>query len=133
MSFSSGAFIRADVSDWGMSLTVRAPGSDRRHTEGLCGTYDGDPANDFQSTGGAALQDVQAFISEWRSATLKHTSVFGVNGNIFEDVFKNVRFPQKKICLCVKRPLRDKLTGMNAQCGPLFSQLREEKMEAELT
>lgn len=53
-----------------MSLTVRAPGSDRGHTEGLCGTYDGDPENDFQSTGGTALQDVQTFISEWRSVVL---------------------------------------------------------------
>ncbi|XP_041845055.1 von Willebrand factor D and EGF domain-containing protein [Melanotaenia boesemani] len=66
MTFSSGAFVRADVSDWGMSLTLRAPSSDRNHTEGLCGTYDGQPSNDFHSAGGAKLEDLQAFISEWR-------------------------------------------------------------------
>ncbi|XP_061573968.1 von Willebrand factor D and EGF domain-containing protein [Cololabis saira] len=66
ITFSSGAFVRADVSDWGMSLTLRAPGSDRSHTEGLCGTYDGQPGNDFHAAGGADLEDVQAFLSEWR-------------------------------------------------------------------
>ncbi|KAI3360400.1 hypothetical protein L3Q82_002310 [Scortum barcoo] len=66
MTFSSGAFVRADVSNWGMSLTLRAPGSDRSHTKGLCGTYDGEPDNDLHSAGGATLEDLHAFISEWR-------------------------------------------------------------------
>ncbi|XP_078143192.1 von Willebrand factor D and EGF domain-containing protein [Centroberyx gerrardi] len=66
MTFSSGAFVRADVSDWGMSLTLRAPSSDRSHTEGLCGTYDGQSDNDLHSAGGAALEDLHAFIAEWR-------------------------------------------------------------------
>lgn len=67
MAFSSGAFVRADVSDWGMSLTLRAPISDWRHTEGLCGTYDGQSDNDFHLAGGTKLEDLHAFISEWRS------------------------------------------------------------------
>ena len=46
---------------------MRAPGSDRGHTEGLCGTYDGQPDNDFHAAGGATLRDLHAFISEWRS------------------------------------------------------------------
>ncbi|XP_026172334.1 von Willebrand factor D and EGF domain-containing protein isoform X2 [Mastacembelus armatus] len=66
MTFSSGAFVRADVSDWGMSLTLRAPSSDRSHTEGLCGTYDGQSDNDFHSAVGTTLEDLHAFISEWR-------------------------------------------------------------------
>ncbi|KAM9309952.1 von Willebrand factor D and EGF domain-containing protein [Pholidichthys leucotaenia] len=66
MTFSSGSFVRADVSDWGMSLTLRAPSSDRNHTKGLCGTYDGQSGNDFHSERGARLEDPQAFISEWR-------------------------------------------------------------------
>uniref|UniRef100_A0A3Q3FEF1 von Willebrand factor D and EGF domains n=1 Tax=Labrus bergylta TaxID=56723 RepID=A0A3Q3FEF1_9LABR len=49
-----------------MSLTLRAPGSDRSHTEGLCGTYDGRSDNDFQTAGGAILEDLHAFISAWR-------------------------------------------------------------------
>uniref|UniRef100_A0A3B4ZT70 Si:dkey-30e9.7 n=1 Tax=Stegastes partitus TaxID=144197 RepID=A0A3B4ZT70_9TELE len=49
-----------------MSLTLRAPSSDRGHTEGLCGTYDGQSDNDFHSEGGAKLEHLQAFISEWR-------------------------------------------------------------------
>uniref|UniRef100_A0A8C6LVS9 von Willebrand factor D and EGF domains n=1 Tax=Nothobranchius furzeri TaxID=105023 RepID=A0A8C6LVS9_NOTFU len=49
-----------------MSLSLRAPGSDRNHTEGLCGTFDGQPDNDFHTAGGTELEEHQAFISEWR-------------------------------------------------------------------
>uniref|UniRef100_A0A3B3VTM9 von Willebrand factor D and EGF domains n=1 Tax=Poecilia latipinna TaxID=48699 RepID=A0A3B3VTM9_9TELE len=49
-----------------MSLTLRAPSSDQNHTLGLCGTYDGRPDNDFHSAGGAVLEQLQDFISEWR-------------------------------------------------------------------
>ncbi|XP_055019347.1 von Willebrand factor D and EGF domain-containing protein [Boleophthalmus pectinirostris] len=66
MSLSSGAFVRADVSSWGMSLTLRAPGADRGHTQGLCGTYDGQTHNDFHSAEGALLPDEHSFISAWR-------------------------------------------------------------------
>ena len=54
-----------------MSLTLRAPGSDWGHTEGLCGAYDGRPDNDLHSAGGATLEDLHAFISEWRSVYFK--------------------------------------------------------------
>ncbi|KAM8826970.1 von Willebrand factor D and EGF domain-containing protein isoform 2-T2 [Synchiropus picturatus] len=66
MTFSSGAFVRADVSDWGMSLTLRAPGSDRNNTEGLCGSFDGRRENDFHSTSGATLEELPSFIAQWR-------------------------------------------------------------------
>uniref|UniRef100_A0A3B4BAU8 Uncharacterized protein n=1 Tax=Periophthalmus magnuspinnatus TaxID=409849 RepID=A0A3B4BAU8_9GOBI len=49
-----------------MSLTVRAPGADRGHTQGLCGTYDGQPHNDFHSAEGTLLPDVHSFVSAWR-------------------------------------------------------------------
>lgn len=54
------------MADWGMSLTVRAPGSDRGHTEGLCGTYDGQPDNDFHKEGGETVKDSASFINSWR-------------------------------------------------------------------
>lgn len=66
MTFSSGAFVRADVADWGMSLTVRAPGSDRGHTEGLCGTFDGQPLNDYHGKEGQVLENITSFINTWR-------------------------------------------------------------------
>ncbi|KAK7877856.1 hypothetical protein WMY93_031496 [Mugilogobius chulae] len=56
MTLSSGAFVRADV----------APGADKGHTLGLCGTFDGEPHNDFHSTENAALADVNSFVSAWR-------------------------------------------------------------------
>ncbi|KAF6087149.1 von Willebrand factor D and EGF domains [Phyllostomus discolor] len=68
--FSSGAFIRADLSEWGMSLTVRAPSSDYRSTLGLCGTFDEDPENDFHDKSGIKIDQTfnncVAFINEWR-------------------------------------------------------------------
>lgn len=58
--------MRADVAEWGMSLSLRAPSSDFGHTEGLCGTFDGDPHNDFHRAGGTPVQDASEFISRWR-------------------------------------------------------------------
>ncbi|XP_061674890.1 von Willebrand factor D and EGF domain-containing protein isoform X2 [Syngnathoides biaculeatus] len=66
LTFPSGALVRADVADWGLSLTLRAPGSDRGHTEGLCGTYDGQPDNDLRLSMETSGEDLQAFISHWR-------------------------------------------------------------------
>ncbi|KAJ7322361.1 hypothetical protein JRQ81_018648 [Phrynocephalus forsythii] len=70
IAFSSGAFIRADVSEWGMSLTLRAPGSDYKHTLGLCGTFDGIAENDYHDVDGAEIvRETDAylsFISKWR-------------------------------------------------------------------
>ncbi|XP_054419803.1 von Willebrand factor D and EGF domain-containing protein [Pteronotus mesoamericanus] len=68
--FSSGAFIRADLSEWGMSLTIRAPSSDYRNTLGLCGTFDENPENDFHDKNGVKIDQTfnncVAFINEWR-------------------------------------------------------------------
>ncbi|KAF6302204.1 von Willebrand factor D and EGF domains [Rhinolophus ferrumequinum] len=68
--FSSGAFIRADLSEWGMSLTIRAPSLDFRNTLGLCGTFDENPENDFHDKNGIKIDQTfnncVAFINEWR-------------------------------------------------------------------
>ncbi|XP_030013146.1 von Willebrand factor D and EGF domain-containing protein isoform X2 [Sphaeramia orbicularis] len=96
LSFSSGAFVRADVSDWGMSLTVRAPGSDWGHTEGLCGTYDGQLNNEFHSAGGTALSDLHTFISEWRLPP---------GGSLFDTVpSSSSTFTPSKFCNCQAKP-----------------------------
>ncbi|KAM7121321.1 von Willebrand factor D and EGF domain-containing protein [Molossus nigricans] len=68
--FSSGAFIRADLGEWGMSLTIRAPSLDYRNTLGLCGTFDENPENDFHDKNGIEIDQTFnncfAFINEWR-------------------------------------------------------------------
>ncbi|POI24838.1 hypothetical protein CIB84_011412, partial [Bambusicola thoracicus] len=68
--FSSGAFIRADVSEWGMSITLRAPSSDYRNTMGLCGTFDGSAENDYHTANGVEIPNnsdaLFSFIKEWR-------------------------------------------------------------------
>ncbi|KAK5620158.1 hypothetical protein CRENBAI_001419 [Crenichthys baileyi] len=92
ITFSSGAFVRADVSNWGMSLTLRAPSSDQNHTEGLCGTYDGQPDNDFHSAGGATLDLLQDFISEWR---------LPAGSSLFDSVPAHVNTPSiHRYCSC---------------------------------
>ena len=72
VELASGAFVRADISYWGMSITIQAPSIDYNNTAGLCGTFDGDPDNDFhdqrQSSLGLAMKHGQAneFVEMWR-------------------------------------------------------------------
>uniref|UniRef100_A0A8C2WJR7 von Willebrand factor D and EGF domains n=1 Tax=Cyclopterus lumpus TaxID=8103 RepID=A0A8C2WJR7_CYCLU len=79
-----------------MSLTLRAPGSDRGRTEGLCGTFDGRPDNDFHSAGGATLEHLHAFISEWRLPP---------GSSLFDTVPSHLSAPSpRKYCNCQAGP-----------------------------
>ncbi|XP_072181253.1 von Willebrand factor D and EGF domain-containing protein-like [Diadema setosum] len=72
VEFSSGAFVRADISDWGMSITVQAPSLDFNRTVGLCGTFDGNPDNEFHDQTGRSFAmamrygQVNEFVEIWR-------------------------------------------------------------------
>ncbi|XP_058503446.1 von Willebrand factor D and EGF domain-containing protein isoform X2 [Solea solea] len=110
ISFSSGAFVRADVSDWGMSLTLRAPGSDRGHTRGLCGTFDGHSGNDFHSAGGATLEHINTFISAWRLSP---------GTSLFDTMPSHLSAPNpRKYCTCQTEP---RPTSPRARSQPVAS------------
>lgn len=74
MIFPSGAFVRADVGDWGMSLSVRAPSVDYGNTRGLCGTFDRNASNEFHGSDGGSYgpEDLHRFIEAWRSVRHQH-------------------------------------------------------------
>uniref|UniRef100_A0A8D0CXL8 von Willebrand factor D and EGF domains n=1 Tax=Sander lucioperca TaxID=283035 RepID=A0A8D0CXL8_SANLU len=95
-----------------MSLTLRAPSSDRSHTEGLCGTYDGQSDNDFHSAGGATLEHLHAFISEWRS-------VLPPGSSLFDTVPSHLStLRPRKYCNCQAEP---RLTSPRARSQPVTS------------
>ncbi|XP_033628836.1 von Willebrand factor D and EGF domain-containing protein-like [Asterias rubens] len=95
--FPSGAFVRADIADWGMSITVQAPSVDFNHTVGLCGTFDGNADNEFHNIRGEtmniAMKHKQAneFVEQWRLR----------DGGMFNSVPSNVPFRlQLPSCSC---------------------------------
>nr|XP_028607443.1 von Willebrand factor D and EGF domain-containing protein isoform X3 [Podarcis muralis] len=94
ISFSSGAFIRADVSEWGMSLTLRAPSLDYKHTLGLCGTFDGIVENDYHNVDGTEItggaDTYTSFINEWRISP----------GESLFDQIPDLSTPAKEIVFC---------------------------------
>uniref|UniRef100_A0A8C5I8C2 VWDE protein n=1 Tax=Junco hyemalis TaxID=40217 RepID=A0A8C5I8C2_JUNHY len=58
--FPSGAFVRADLSERGMGVTVRTPGRDFNSTRGLCGLFDGMAHNDLNNV------PEEDFVEQWR-------------------------------------------------------------------
>ncbi|GAA6078537.1 von Willebrand factor D and EGF domain-containing protein isoform X1, partial [Tachysurus ichikawai] len=67
MVFVSVVYVRADMSEWGVSVTVRAPSRDFSHTRGLCGTIDRNIHNIFQGPNGTMYHhgNLDLFIHIW--------------------------------------------------------------------
>ncbi|XP_077583402.1 von Willebrand factor D and EGF domain-containing protein isoform X1 [Stigmatopora nigra] len=93
MIFPSGAFVRADVGDWGMSLSVRAPSVDYGNTQGLCGTFDHNINNDIHGYKGVH-DDLHAFIEDWRIAP---------GESLFDQTSPGLRHEERRpFCRCQK-------------------------------
>ncbi|KAM4029059.1 von Willebrand factor D and EGF domain-containing protein isoform 3-T3 [Anomaloglossus baeobatrachus] len=127
ISFSSGAFIRADVSDWGMSLTLRASTMDLKNTLGLCGTFDGNANNDFHDKKGIQLEETSHgklyFINEWR---------IPAGESLFDKISTSVplNMEKTKYCGCTStaatnRPQHPPNTLSNSARGPPVCSGRE--------
>jgi hypothetical protein len=50
---------------WASDLAISLPASASGKVRGLCGNFDGDPANDFVTPAGQALQDPSALATAW--------------------------------------------------------------------
>jgi hypothetical protein len=50
---------------WASNLQISRPPSAGSKVRGLCGNFDGDPANDFVTPSGQAVQDVNTFAAAW--------------------------------------------------------------------
>ncbi|XP_033115335.1 von Willebrand factor D and EGF domain-containing protein-like isoform X2 [Anneissia japonica] len=101
VSFPSGAFVRGDISDWGMSITVQVPSSDFNHTCGLCGIFDGDPNNDYHYEKQNKMDidmkfgQPNEFVELWRLR----------DGGLFNNLQEHKKYPKRKhFCNCEKPP-----------------------------
>ena len=69
----SGAYVHADVYDWGMNIDAHVLGSDYRKTEGLCGNFDGIYSNELQhqdtdmEANPSDPDEIEQFVETWRS------------------------------------------------------------------
>ncbi len=73
VEFASQRFLRVDVEQWGMSLTLQSIGSDFDRTSGLCGNFDAKPFNDFHrrpdaeaGNAGITFKQINEFVERWR-------------------------------------------------------------------
>ncbi|KAM9820353.1 von Willebrand factor D and EGF domain-containing protein [Neosynchiropus ocellatus] len=110
--FPSGAFVRADVGDWGMSLSVRAPSIDYGNTRGLCGTFDRKGSNDFHGSNGEIYgpDDVGRFLEEWRIAA---------GESLFDKVPpETTPVIRRPFCMCKKGFMASNAAGLKTHYNP---------------
>ncbi|CAH1239112.1 VWDE [Branchiostoma lanceolatum] len=66
INLPSGASVQVDINYWGLDVHAYLPASDWHHTEGLCGTWDGNQGNDFTKRDGTTTNDYNEFGNSWK-------------------------------------------------------------------
>lgn len=62
----SGATLRVEARNWGMSIYVTVPEDDNSMTEGLCGNNNGKSNDDFVGGDGQVKATDNDFVLSWR-------------------------------------------------------------------
>ncbi|XP_078656297.1 von Willebrand factor D and EGF domain-containing protein-like [Branchiostoma floridae x Branchiostoma belcheri] len=136
ITMPSGASVKVEGRIW-MTITMHAPGIDFGHTEGLCGTFDGNPDNDLMMPDGSIASHHiwedwhREFSSGWR---IPHgTSLFDVD---CLPEGPSSPLAQSQYCTCVgggsvecdwtKTRQENPIAGVNTEVAPNQAQTNRE-------
>ncbi|KAB0345292.1 hypothetical protein FD754_022218 [Muntiacus muntjak] len=129
------SFNHADLSEWGMSLTIRAPSLDYRNTLGLCGTFDENPENDLHDKNGIitdqTFNNCVAFVNEW-SCLLDTTSLYPLHSVMRSSHHLDTVSPSEVVSAC-KDPKHVKYSSLIPELDVTSEYINSEALHREIS